>query len=358
VGGCFVFQSSSFGLTEVHKKAPKFPKRAIWINAPDDVQFKNLKGQVTLVDFWDYASINSIRNLNYVKQWNELYEPLGLQTIGVHAPDYRFAYKRENLEQAIGRMEIDYPILMDNNFRIWKKYGVFLWPTKFLINHKGKVVHIQVGEGNHRLFEEKIRYYLAEANPTTRFPALATPRGPQNLFDESYCGIMSDEIRVGTGGKDYRLQTPTIANEEGLHKNQVIDYVDRGQRNPRGFFVHGQWRNEEDYFEHAKQTEGLMNYLGVQFEGYAVFGILSSNRLGPARFYLLLDSEPIALAQRGRDVSVDENGRTYVLVAEPRIYSLVQKVDSGIHELKLYTREEGAAIHGFSFGNRCLVGFE
>jgi alkyl hydroperoxide reductase subunit AhpC len=352
-----MFSTHAFGLSEIPQKAPKLPKHGIWFNTSEDDQHKNLKGQITIINFWDYASINSIRNLYYLKKWEELYSPLGVRVIGVHAPDYKFEYKRENVENALRRLGVTFPVLMDNNFKVWNMYEVFLWPTKFIIDKEGQVVYQHVGEGGYRDFEEAIRLVISADNPTARFQRLAVPRDFQDLFDETYCGVMSEEIRVGTGSKEHRLRTPNIANSEGLHPGRMINYEDKGERQPRGFFVHGAWKNQEDYFEYAGKKPALEDYIGIDFEGHEVFGVLSSHRIDPVRFYLLLDSKPVPTLQRGKDISVDANGNTYVFVDEPQLYYLLENIDAGVHELKMYTSDEGATVQGFSFGNRCLTGF-
>ena len=76
--------SEIYALSDLPRKAPKFPKKVIWLNVPEDERVKGFKGYVTLLDFWDYASISSIRELYYIKKWKELYEPLGLRVIGIH----------------------------------------------------------------------------------------------------------------------------------------------------------------------------------------------------------------------------------------------------------------------------------
>ena len=94
------------------------------------------------------------------------------------------------------------------------------------------------------------------------------------------------------------------------------------------------------------------------FEGYEVYSVLGSDRLEPVRIYLLLDSQPIDVSQSGKDISRDEEGKTYVMVDEPRLYYLLQNINLGAHELKLYTQDEGASVYGFNFGNSCLTQFD
>jgi len=346
-----------FAVADLPRKAPDFPKKGIWFNAPNNSQIDDLKGVVTFIHFWDYSSINFIRNFSYLKQWQDLYGPLGFQVIGVHSPDYEFAYKKKNVKSAINRLGITYPVLMDNNFKAWNRFEVFSWPTQFIIDQNGKIVYEQRGEGNYREVEEMIRHHLSLADPTTRFPPLISSRSKGNLFDMTYCGAMSEEVRVGTKSGS-ALGGPYLANEQGLKQGSVIEYVDRGTRQPRGFFAHGPWKNHSDHFEHSKKTDSLEHYLGVNFQGNEAYGVLSSSQWGPVRFYLLLDSEPMLFAQMGKDVQIDADGNTFVQVGRPRLYYLLKDIPSGVHELKLYTKDEGASVHAFSFGNRCLTQFE
>lgn len=341
------------------KKAPGFPQKGIWLNA-DREQIKDYHGRITLVDFWDYASSHSIRNLGLIKRFQEFYGPLGLEVIGVHAPDFEFEYKRENLKKALWRLGVTYPVLMDNHFKVWKAFAVILWPSQILIDADGNIVYQNSGEGRHRELEEKIREQLAKIKPKSRLPVLVSPKDEPNYFDEVLCGMMSDEVRIGAGEKDaLRMREPLIANKEGVALGKTISYQDGGKRFPRGFFAQGLWKNRKDSFEHTRATENLEDYVGAVFEGSEVYSVLSSSRLEPVRFYLLLDSKPLSLIQRGQDILVDESGQTYVLVDEPRLYYLVRRVDDGEpHELKLYTKNKGASVHAFSFGNRCLSGFE
>jgi hypothetical protein len=56
---------------------------------------------VVLVDFWEYTCINWIRTAPYVKAWNRDYAALGLVVIGVHAPEFEFGKRAENIDRGI-----------------------------------------------------------------------------------------------------------------------------------------------------------------------------------------------------------------------------------------------------------------
>src|SRR5690606_22002273 len=69
---------------------PEIPQGLEWIN----VAFIKMDGLVgracPLVEFWDFARINSLRTLPYMKAWHERYHEHGLRVIGIHSPGYSF----------------------------------------------------------------------------------------------------------------------------------------------------------------------------------------------------------------------------------------------------------------------------
>src|SRR3954462_5658256 len=70
--------------------APEMPPGVAWLNAPF-VRVDTLLGRhALLIEFWDFARINSLRTLPYVKAWHERYAEAGLAVLGVHTPGYGF----------------------------------------------------------------------------------------------------------------------------------------------------------------------------------------------------------------------------------------------------------------------------
>ncbi len=68
----------------------------------------------------------------------------------------------ENVKKAIKRLNVPYPVVMDNDFVNWRAYHNRYWPTKYLIDKKGIVRFKTIGEGNHARTEEMINTLLAE----------------------------------------------------------------------------------------------------------------------------------------------------------------------------------------------------
>ena len=81
------------------------------------------RGRPVLVEFWDFCRPNSMRTLPYVKGWHERYEADGLRVIGVHSSGFPPSAEPEAVEDAVARLEIPYPVVVDTDLQIWQDYG-------------------------------------------------------------------------------------------------------------------------------------------------------------------------------------------------------------------------------------------
>jgi len=151
------------------KPAPELPKKG-WLNTPDGkpVRLKELRGKVVLVEFWTFACYNCKNVLPYVKRWQEKYEPQGLVVIGVHTPELSFERPEANVRKAIQEQGITFPVVLDNDFATWQRYENQYWPAIYLIDAKGRIVYLHIGEGNYERTEARIQQLLEEANSGSR----------------------------------------------------------------------------------------------------------------------------------------------------------------------------------------------
>ena len=123
----------------------------------------DLRGKVVLVDFWTFGCVNCQRALPYVRDWAKRYRDEGLVVIGVHAPEFAFERDRANVERAVRRMALDFPIALDNDFAVWKAWDNQYWPTLYLVDAQGRVRWRHIGEGAYEETEQALRELLGEA---------------------------------------------------------------------------------------------------------------------------------------------------------------------------------------------------
>ena len=200
--------------------APALTGTQQWFNTPGNqpLDLAGLKGKVVLLDFWAYSCINCQRDAPYIKSWYAAYADAGLEVIGVHSPEFAFEKSASNLQSAITKEGISYPVVQDNNLKTWTAYRNRYWPAKYLIDAQGTVRAINFGEGNYLQTEDLIRQLLIEKSPGITLPEpvtdlsqdrrkTAADQRTQEMYlspgrtQTGYSGTST----VGTGSRDYVL---------------------------------------------------------------------------------------------------------------------------------------------------------
>ncbi len=168
--------------------APDFAGISRWINS-EPRTMRELRGKVVLIDFWTYSCINCLRTLPHVTAWDRTYRDRGLVIVGVHTPEFAFEHVARNVEGAVRRLGVEYPVAIDNDFGTWNAYKNQYWPAKYLIDRNGHLRYFHFGEGEYDTTEERIRTLLGESanvQPVSNRISDRTPRNRQT--PETYLG--------------------------------------------------------------------------------------------------------------------------------------------------------------------------
>jgi cytochrome c biogenesis protein CcdA/thiol-disulfide isomerase/thioredoxin len=180
-------QASSSSL-EDFGPAPEVKGLSRWINS-EPLTLKKLRGKVVLVDFWTYSCINCLRTLPHVKAWYRAYRARGLVVLGVHTPEFAFEHVPSNVEGAVHRLGIEYPVALDNDYGTWNAFQNQYWPAKYLIDRRGHLRYYHFGEGEYDTTEARIRSLLGESAGTLPVAAeLSDPTPKTVLTPETYLG--------------------------------------------------------------------------------------------------------------------------------------------------------------------------
>ena len=147
-----------------YKVAPDLSTIDGYINTDNlPITISQYKGKkVVLLDIWTYSCINCQRTLPYLNSWYKKYEDKGLVIIGLHTPEFAFEKVQKNVEDAVKRFDIKYPVVLDNDFSTWNAYGNSFWPHAYLIDMDGYIVYDHIGEGGYEETETAIKKALSE----------------------------------------------------------------------------------------------------------------------------------------------------------------------------------------------------
>jgi hypothetical protein len=286
-------------------------KAARWVNSAP-LTAEGLRGKVVLVDFWEYTCVNWIRTSDYVKAWNRDYGGLGLAVIGVHAPEFEFGRRAENLDRGIREHGLRYPIAIDNDYVIWRAFGNDAWPAKYLFDDRGRLVRRWVGEGSYDEIEREIRRLLAAAHPGIPLPA-----------------VTGEVLALATkGGPSYR----GITNET---------YIGAERREPGALTLRGEWRTDRQYVELRGGTGEII----LPFTAGEVNLVMEPGPSARAAVTVLLDGKPPGDA-RGADVGTDGVAR----FDRSGMIRLIAGAPRRRHVLTLSSSDAGLRAYVFTFG--------
>lgn len=137
-----------------------------WINSKPTT-LENLRGQVVLVDFWTYGCYNCRNTLPTLKRFDQTYRDKGLTIVGVHTPEFGAEKICANVQKAVAKHEIKYPVVTDVNGDSWRAFDIEAWPTVVILDRQGRIRYSHIGEGAYDVQEEVIKTLLAETDEKT-----------------------------------------------------------------------------------------------------------------------------------------------------------------------------------------------
>jgi cytochrome c biogenesis protein CcdA/thiol-disulfide isomerase/thioredoxin len=222
------------------KQAPEFVGIQGWINSNGESK-QSLKGKVVLVDFWTYSCINCIRTIPYLTKWYETYKDQGFEIVGVHAPEFSFEKKIENVQKAITERGIKYPIGLDNDFKTWNAFGNTAWPGEYLIDKDGNIRRIHLGEGEYDKTEEAIRTLLKENGKDVSNIAMV-----QGSVDQVSNSVASQtpETYLGFSRQDKFANRSELTDKQGY--NKAIIYSEKSNIETDNWSLSGDWTIENE----------------------------------------------------------------------------------------------------------------
>jgi len=154
---------------EGRRPAPEWSNRS-WLNTDHPLTLSELKGRVVLLNFWVFTCYNCTNTVPSLVDFDRKYRQRGLTLAGIHTPEfppYAGEHDRGNVERALKKYGIEYPVAQDNDTRTWDLYGIRYWPSFVLIDKRGDIRYEGYGEfhlndGSYRTWDARIRELLAE----------------------------------------------------------------------------------------------------------------------------------------------------------------------------------------------------
>ncbi len=310
-----------------------------WLNA-DPIPIAASRGYVILIDFWDYTCLRCLRAVPYLKEWHKRYIEEGLIMVSVHTPQFPFARDPVRVRKAVDSLGIQYPVVMDNDYLVWNAFRCMVRPTKCLVDKYGYIRYMHAGEGQYQNFEHAIQSLLTNAGYLDEVPIVMEPLRESDR-PGAICFRETPEILTG-------WQRGTIGNREGFSPESTVHYEDPGYYVEGRVYISGDWFSDRNYLQlNTEDPHG--GYLTVLYQAKEVAGVIKPEGEKGFQVFVEQDGGYLQKADAGNDIRFDEQGRSYLIVDEARLFSIVKNREFGEHKLRLLSRSNGFAVYGLSF---------
>jgi thiol-disulfide isomerase/thioredoxin len=319
-----------------YQAAPEITDPTGFVNTPP-FQLSDYVGKdVVLLDFWTYSCINCIRTIPYLNAWYQKYNDQGLVIVGIQTPEFEFEHDINNVEAAVQKFGIQYPVVLDNNMGTWDAYGNLYWPHEYLINIDGFIVHDHIGEGDYDTTETAIQQALIQRDEALGISTSTLPTTlvtPSDTISIDYNDVQSPETYFGTERNEY------LANgAQGQAGLQTLTIPASTQ--PNELYLGGTWNFADQYA--TNQNAGAE--IKFEYDAKNVYMVASANT--PVTIKVLRDGQPLG-SFAGADVSATSS--TAVVQAD-RLYNLISGSDYGDHTIDIVVQNPGLNAYTFTFG--------
>jgi thiol-disulfide isomerase/thioredoxin len=307
-----------------------------WLNSAP-LNRKSLRGKVVLVNFWTYTCINSLRPLPYVRSWAAKYKDAGLVVIGAHTPEFSFEHEPMNVENAVRKLNVTFPVAIDSDYRIWRSFNNEAWPAQYLVDAKGRIRYHHFGEGDYGDIERVIQQLLKEngaaglASDTTSVTGVGIEAAP-DWTDER-----SPETYIG-----YR-QAHNFASPEKLHKDSIQLFTAPANPSLNHWGLIGSWNVNAE----SAVLQAVHGGILFRFHSRDLHLVLAPAKdAKPVRFVIRLDG-----AAPGENCGVDTSADGSGEIREPRLYQLIrQKGPIVDRTFEIEFLDPGVQALDFTFG--------
>jgi cytochrome c biogenesis protein CcdA/thiol-disulfide isomerase/thioredoxin len=303
-------------------RAPEFNSPGPWLNS-EPLTMAELKGKVVLIDFWTYSCINCIRTLPYIQGYWEKFKDTPFVIVGVHTPEFVFEQKTENVEDAIARHGLTYPVVQDNDFGTWRAYANRYWPAKYLIDADGYIRYTHFGEGAYEETDLAIQSLLKEIGVDV---------------EETKESDESKESNEVTGRRDQSPETylgerswPALGNAQGEPSDQTVTYIAPASLPLNKYALVGDWKLEDGERQTLQSETGEIRMTWLGGEANLVLGPGASTT--PVIGEVWIDGILV------KTITIDFHD----------LYNLYDG-EYGEHELVLKLKGKGVEGYAFTFG--------
>jgi thiol-disulfide isomerase/thioredoxin len=300
----------------------------IWFNS-EKLEPEDFKGKVVLVDFWTHTCVNCLRTLPYLRSWWARYKDRDFILLGIYTPEFDFEKAPKVVARAVQDLEIDWPVVLDNERINWANFANRRRPALYLANGEGNIVYHHFGEGDYKRTEDSIRALLGLG---------AAVDSPSMLQMEEHihggaCFRPTPQLYCGYG-------KGSIANPGGYINDGEADYLLPERLGTDSIALSGRFTASRQYVESAEG--GAAIHLSFQATEVNLVLLPAPERATTA---IQFNGAPLSGELRGNDV----NEESTLVIDKPAMYNLLKSDEPIDGTLTITARQNDFRAYVFTF---------
>ena len=189
--------AATIHLDELDGDLPGFDGGTEWINS-GALSPQALRGKVVLVDFWAFMCYNCLNALPHVKELYAKYKDRGFVVVGVHTPELGPERVPQGVRDAVKRLGIMFPVVIDNDNKIWNAYHNQYWPAAYFADATGKLRFYNFGEGRYDEQDKVVAKLLAERDAAARPSGSASQAARDSATEDPHIARAARAARPGS----------------------------------------------------------------------------------------------------------------------------------------------------------------
>jgi cytochrome c biogenesis protein CcdA/thiol-disulfide isomerase/thioredoxin len=291
-----------------------------WINSAP-IGLDDLRNKVVLVDFWTYSCVNCLRTIPYLRAWNKAYAKDGLVIIGVHSPEFAFERSEANVRKAAIDLDVDWPVVQDNDFAVWQAFDNSYWPAHYIYGRDGAFTESHFGEGAYVETEALIQKLLNVTAPKKAAAISGSEPIAQDRSPETYLGY----------ARGQRFSSP----EDVVEDQPALYSLPPSGLQADHWAFSGKWTIGSESSVSEKDSSLTLNYRAAK-----VYLVISPLPGEPRTAFVTQDGKPLT----GGDI---KNG--VLILDADRLYQLLdgKEPSTGTISIRFAGR---AQVYAFTFG--------
>ena len=132
----------------------------------------------------------------------------------------------------------------------------------------------------------------------------------------------------------------------------VAEFTMPGSVLPDHVYFQGSWAIGKESARHARETTEVTDFVLLVYSARSVNAVLTSESGEPYKVLVTLNGEHLTEENKGEDITIEEDGRSFLTVTSPKAYKIVEHTNWQKDQvLRMGSLSDNFGLYSFTFGS-------